>query len=531
MAKTARVGDDVDLLPALAAALADPDVTEVVLEPGTYVEQVVIAPRAAPLTVRSATGRAQDVRITWGLRQGDRGRDGLPIVQDCATVTVDADDVTIEHLTIENTFDRTADPGLEDTQALALRTRGDRVRLRGCALLGRQDTVLLDAPGWSDTRHVHLVDCLVVGDVDVVYGRARAVVEGGEIRSVGPGWVAAPSTARENTRGFLFRGVRLTGPGLPDGSVRLGRPWHPGGKADAVGEALFVDCVMGPHIAADAWSPMGGFAWEDARFGEHGSTGPGAHEGPGRPRLRPEAVPGVAEVLGGWTDAAPGPAPLSGRAVVVSDSTASPYGPARAPRTGWGEMLADATGLRVENLAVSGASSVSFIASGQMDAALAVTGPGDLLLIAFGHNDEKPDERGTLPWSTYPAALSRYVVGARARGAVPVLITPVERRRFVDGRARSSHGGYPQAVRRLAEEDGVALVDLTASSRRLWQRMGEEGSKAAFLWLEPGAWPAFPDGEQDDTHLSDHGARLVADLLAAGLRSLGLVPGGDGVRG
>ena len=79
--RTAHVGDDADLLPTLTLALADPDVTEVVLEPGRYVEQVVIGPRAAPLVVRSSTGRAEDVVLTWGLWQGARGRDGMQLVQ------------------------------------------------------------------------------------------------------------------------------------------------------------------------------------------------------------------------------------------------------------------------------------------------------------------------------------------------------------------------------------------------------------------------------------------------------------------
>lgn len=94
---------------------------------------------------------------------------------------------------------------------------------------------------------------------------------------MGPGYVTAPSTAAENPRGFLFSGVRLTSEGLAPGSVHLGRPWHPGGKPDALGQALFVHCEIGAHIAAVAWTEMGGFDWQDARLAEFENTGPGAH--------------------------------------------------------------------------------------------------------------------------------------------------------------------------------------------------------------------------------------------------------------
>ena len=108
MAKMLHVGDDADLIPTLGLALRDPDATEIVLHPGVYVEHVVIAPRDAPLLIRSSTGVAEDVVLTFGLRQGDRDRTGMEFVQSCATLTIDADAVTVRHITIENSFDRLA---------------------------------------------------------------------------------------------------------------------------------------------------------------------------------------------------------------------------------------------------------------------------------------------------------------------------------------------------------------------------------------------------------------------------------------
>src|SRR5699024_11684605 len=133
---------------------------------------------------------------------------------------MEADEVALEDITVESTFDQTVGLALPDSRALALRPRGDRVALHRCRLLGRRDTALLDAPSWAAVCRVHLSNCEIVGDVGFIYGRATALIEGGTIRSVGPGYIAAPSTASENPRGFLFHGVRLEADAdVPAGSV------------------------------------------------------------------------------------------------------------------------------------------------------------------------------------------------------------------------------------------------------------------------------------------------------------------------
>ncbi|MGY5765751.1 pectinesterase family protein [Brachybacterium sp. DNPG3] len=532
MPDTVVVAQRPDAIPSLSLALEDPAATEIVLEPGVYVEHVVVGPRERPLRIRSETGRAEDVTISFGLHQGARDETGMPFGQRCATLTIEADDVTLEDLTVVNTFDKREHPDWPETQALALRTLGDRVRVERCRLLARQDTVLLDAPSWAAVRRVHLRDCEIEGDVDFLYGRATALIEGGIIRSNAPGYLVAPSTALENPRGFLIVGARLEAtPDVPAGSVRLGRPWHPGGKPDAVGQAIFSRCVLGAHIAADPWDEMGGFPWQEARFAEFASTGPGA-SGRG-PQLAEE--PDAASWL---DDPTPAPSlrptdassdrPTTGaatppRLVVLSDSTASPYPPERAPREGWGMRLGEETGAEVLNRAISGESTRSFIESGALESVLEELAPGDVVLVGFGHNDPKPDHRFADVVSAHPANLRRFLVGIRARGARPVLLTPIERRAFADGRLVPTHGGYPQSVRRLAVREGVPLIDLSILTGRLWEADGEEGSKASFLHLEPGAWPGYPDGEADDTHLSALGASRVAALVADGLRDLGLL--------
>jgi len=211
------------------------------------------------------------------------------------------------------------------------------------------------------------------------------------------------------------------------------------------------------------------------------------------------------------------------RLIVTGDSTAADYPADRVPLAGWGQALGERADLEVINHARPGASTRSFIATGLLDRALDDVHDGDLLLVCFGHNDAKAGERFSDPEVAFPANLRRFVAAGRARGATPVLLTPIERRHFVDERLRSTHGMYPDRTRTVAEVESVPLIDLTSQTAVLWQSLGEEESKRAFMWLDPGAWTGYPDGQQDDTHLRAEGAEMVADLVYAGLSARGLL--------
>ncbi|MEI5036323.1 rhamnogalacturonan acetylesterase [Streptomyces sp. S1A(2023)] len=207
---------------------------------------------------------------------------------------------------------------------------------------------------------------------------------------------------------------------------------------------------------------------------------------------------------------------------IAGDSTAAAKHPDAAPETGWGMALPFflADRLRVANHAVNGRSSRSFFDEGRLNALLAGVQPGDLVLIQFGHNDQKTEDpaRGTDPYTTYQDYLRRYVKGARARRARPVFVTSVERRRFAaDGTARPTLGEYPAAMRALAAEEDVPLVDVQALSLARWQELGPDGTEACFLWLDPGDSPNYPDGAQDNTHFRPVGAIEVARLTAGAL--------------
>jgi len=215
----------------------------------------------------------------------------------------------------------------------------------------------------------------------------------------------------------------------------------------------------------------------------------------------------------------------SGRTIyVVGDSTAASYAVGEIPRAGWGQALPLFLHPEtvVANEAVSASSSKSFADAGRLDRILAVIRPDDVLLISFGHGDASQDPtRHTDPWTTYQEQLCRYVTGARAVRALPVLVTPVERRRFTaDGVAYLSHGEYPDAMRALAAVTCTPLIDLTALSFTLWSRLGPEATKDYFLWLDAGGSPRFPSGISDDTHLQAHGAIEVARLVVSAGRGL-----------
>ncbi|MEU3527158.1 rhamnogalacturonan acetylesterase [Streptomyces sp. NPDC038707] len=217
------------------------------------------------------------------------------------------------------------------------------------------------------------------------------------------------------------------------------------------------------------------------------------------------------------TSAAVAAVPLAGRSRkeartlhIAGDSTAAQKYADAAPETGWGMALPFFLHkeLTVANHAVNGRSSKSFVDEGRLDAVLAAIRPGDFLVIQFGHNDEKATDpaRYTEPWTSYQRYLRLYVDGARARGARPVLATSVERRRFdADGTAQPTHGDYPAAVRALAGEEKVALLDIEALSLALWQRLGAEETKTYFNWTAT---------EQDNTHFNPPGAVAVARLVA-----------------
>lgn len=218
--------------------------------------------------------------------------------------------------------------------------------------------------------------------------------------------------------------------------------------------------------------------------------------------------------------------PRPARIFIASDSTAQDYKPDKYPQSGWGTMLrcAVAPGVTVENRAIGGRSTNSFIREGRLDRIAADLGKGDTLLIQFGHNDasiDKPERYTTV--DQYIVNLHRFLDVARKAGAKAVILTPVARRDFKDGIEQPSFPAYAEAARAVAKDTHTPLIDLGKSSQAMVQALGPDAAKAYYLHYDGAAGaPGYPNGVADDTHFSEIGARHVADLVAVGLHGLRL---------
>ena len=181
------------------------------------------------------------------------------------------------------------------------------------------------------------------------------------------------------------------------------------------------------------------------------------------------------------------------------------------PAASWGQMLPRflKPQVAVANHAHSGETLKSFLTGLRLDKVLSQIRPGDWLLIQFGHNDQKEQWSQThaAADSTYPAYLRAYIAEARRRGATPILVTSPERRNFDEaGRIEPSLGGYPEAVRAVAAEEEVPMIDLNAATIAFYEALGQERATLA-----------FNDGGADRTHHNNYGAYELARIIAAGL--------------
>lgn len=194
----------------------------------------------------------------------------------------------------------------------------------------------------------------------------------------------------------------------------------------------------------------------------------------------------------------------------------------REPFAAWGQALPRffGAGVAVANHAHSGESLRSFAGERRLAKIEESIRPGDFLFVQFAHNDQKPGASHVEPFTTYTEELRRHIKLARDKGATPVLVTSMHRRRFDEaGKIVNTLGDYPEAVRRLARAENVALIDLHAASRTLYEAMGVEPSKRAFVHVPAGVYPGQTEAIQDNTHFSDYGAYELARCVADGIRA------------
>ena len=210
---------------------------------------------------------------------------------------------------------------------------------------------------------------------------------------------------------------------------------------------------------------------------------------------------------------------------LIGDSTMCLFGPAQSPLTGWGMPFANFfdSSVTVKDKAESGSSTRTFIEENLWKPVEDSLRPGDYLLIQFGHNDEVPTKDSYTTEKDFKANLIRFITAARNKGANPVLITPVARRKFDDsGNIQETHEPYSTFVRNVALEYKVPLIDLNKKSQHLLQELGPEKSKFLFNHLAPGENPHFPEGNEDNTHFNELGARKIAEIVLAEIKTLKL---------
>jgi lysophospholipase L1-like esterase len=212
------------------------------------------------------------------------------------------------------------------------------------------------------------------------------------------------------------------------------------------------------------------------------------------------------------------------RIFMAGDSTIAIKEQRAFPETGWGMPFVyfwDSS-VAVVNRAKNGRSTKTFISEGLWSSIYTEAGEGDYIFIQFGHNDESVEkkERYATP-DTFKMNLNRFIREAREKKAIPVLLTPVSRRRFnKEGRAVETHQQYSALVKEVAAETRVAFIDLDEKSRDLYQQFGPELSKLLFLQLKAGEHPNYPEGRDDNTHFSELGARLIAQLVLQELKTV-----------
>ncbi len=226
---------------------------------------------------------------------------------------------------------------------------------------------------------------------------------------------------------------------------------------------------------------------------------------------------------------------------VIGDSTAAEKShPESNPERGWGMVLQGFFDdkILVDNHAVNGRSSKSFIDEGRWQKVLDKMQPGDYVFIQFGHNDEKPyADRHTEPGTTFDANLKRFVTETRQKGGIPVLFNSVVRRCYYvepvanddDEKLRNTvydedekinsdtlidtHGKYVVAPRIVAQEMNVPFVDATRVTHDIETQLGIAGSRKLHMWFKPGEVASIPNGRKDNTHYNIYGARIVASAL------------------
>ena len=210
------------------------------------------------------------------------------------------------------------------------------------------------------------------------------------------------------------------------------------------------------------------------------------------------------------------------RLFLLGDSTCADKKRDARPETGWGEAFSDylAPDWIVVNCAFNGYSTASCLRSGTFSSVLLSLKEGDAVIIQFGHNDQKSDERGTDPWGSYIANLVYMASRIREKKAEVYFVTSVPRRIFFSGRVKDTHGDYIAAMKAAGHQAGVPVIDITIPLMEDLLLLGDEESRKYYMNFEKGIYPNYIEGKEDNTHLRPEGAKWVAASIRDALSLL-----------
>ena len=307
---------------------------------GTYHEVVSVPAGKTGLTLTGATGRAADVVLTFGNASGTPKPGGSTYgTLGSATATFAASGMSVKNLTIVNSFSRAANPGIKNTQAVALAAEGDRQVYLNDRILGHQDTLLAWSPNATAQTRQYFRGDYVSGDVDFLFGNATAVFDHDTLDALNDGAAAggvngvltAANTESATRYGFLITDSTVVS-SAKAATYWLGRPWHP--TATAVAQVVVRNTMLPSAIRGAApWTDMGGFAWKSARFDSYANTGAGAAVNADSPQLTAaQAAQDTAQAYlagtDGWNPTTTAPSGTGGGTGGVTGGSTLPAGSA-----------------------------------------------------------------------------------------------------------------------------------------------------------------------------------------------------------
>lgn len=193
------------------------------------------------------------------------------------------------------------------------------------------------------------------------------------------------------------------------------------------------------------------------------------------------------------------------------------------PWASWGQFITTYfdENIVVANYAYSGSSLSSFKNGNRLKKILNQIKKGDYLFVEFGHNDEKIKGEGNGAWGSYSDLLTEFVQSAKEKGAIPILVTPTQRRFFNEnGTLKETHGDFPAAMRVVAQKNNVALIDITKMTTKLYEAWGDEPSRKAFVQYPANTFPGQEKALDDNTHFNSFGAHEITLCVLQGIRGL-----------